>query len=108
MTGYEKSKIIENLLIDKKAIDVKVIDLEGISIMADCFVVATGMNKKHIETLADYCEEALEEEGYSKLRREKSNDWVLIDFGDLIVHIFDQEARGKYNLEDLWSGKNKQ
>lgn len=107
MTGYEKSKIIENLLNDKKAIDVKIVDLEGISILADCFVVATGMNKKHIETLADYCEEALEEKGEKKLRREKSNDWVLIDFGDLIIHIFDQEARAKYSLEDLWSGKLK-
>jgi ribosome-associated protein len=107
MTGYEKSIIIENLLNEKKAIDVKIVDLEGISIIADCFVVATGMNKKHIETLADYCEEALEEKGEKKLRREKSNEWVLIDFGDLIIHIFDQEARAKYSLEDLWSGKLK-
>ena len=107
MTGYEKSVIVENLLNEKKAIDVKIVDLEGISIIADCFVVATGMNKKHIETLADYCEEALEEKGEKKLRREKSNDWVLIDFGDLIIHIFDQEARAKYSLEDLWSGKLK-
>lgn len=107
MTGYEKSVIIENLLNEKKAIDVKIVDLKGISIIADCFVVATGMNKKHIETLADYCEEALEEKGEKKLRREKSNEWVLIDFGDLIIHIFDQEAREKYSLEDLWSGNLK-
>ena len=107
MTGYEKSIIVENLLNEKKAIDVKIVDLEGISIIADCFVVATGMNKKHIETLADYCEEALEEKGEKKLRREKSNEWVLIDFGDLIIHIFDQEARAKYSLEDLWSGNLK-
>lgn len=107
MTGYEKSIIVENLLNEKKAIDVKIVDLEGISIIADCFVVATGMNKKHIETLADYCEEALEEKGEKKLRREKSNEWVLLDFGDLIIHIFDQEARAKYSLEDLWSGKLK-
>lgn len=104
MTGYEKSKIIEELLNDKKAIDVQVIDLAGLSIIADCFVVATGMNKKHIETLAEYCEERLEEEGIRKLRREQSPDWYLIDFGDLIVHIFDQEARQRYSLEDLWSG----
>lgn len=107
MTGYEKSVIIEKLLNEKKAIDVKIVDLEGISIIADCFVVATGMNKKHIETLADYCEEALEEKGEQKLRREKSNEWILLDFGDLIIHIFDQEARAKYSLEDLWSGKLK-
>ncbi len=107
MTGYEKSIIVENLLNEKKAIDVKIVDLEGISIIADCFVIATGMNKKHIETLADYCEEALEERGEKKLRREKSNEWVLIDFGDLIIHIFDQDAREKYSLEDLWSGKLK-
>jgi len=107
MTGYEKSKIIEKVLNDKKAIDVKTVDLEGVSTIADCFVIATGMNKKHIETLADYCENALEENGEKKLRREKSNDWVLIDFGDLIIHIFDQDSRSKYSLEDLWSGKLK-
>ena len=107
MTGYEKSLIIENVLNDKKAIDVKIVDLAGLSIIADCFVIATGMNKKHIETLADYCEEAIEEKGERKLRREQSNDWVLIDFGDLVVHIFDQEARNRYSLEDLWSGKLK-
>lgn len=107
MTGYEKSLIIENVLNDKKAIDVKIVDLAGLSIIADCFVIATGMNKKHIQTLADYCEEAIEEKGEKKLRREESNDWVLIDFGDVIVHIFDQEARNRYSLEDLWSGKLK-
>ncbi len=107
MTGYEKSLIVEKVLNEKKGIDVKIIDLAGISIIADCFVIATGMNKKHIGTLADYCEDALEEKGIKKLRREKSNDWVLIDFGDLIVHVFDQEARNKYSLEDLWSGNLK-
>lgn len=107
MTGYEKSIIVEKVLNDKKAIDVRIVDLAGISIIADCFVIATGMNKKHIETLADYCEEALEEKGERKLRREKSNDWVLIDFGDLIIHIFDEESRKKYSLEDLWSGNLK-
>ncbi len=107
MTGYEKSKMIENVLNDKKAIDVKIVDLAGISIIADCFVIATGMNRKHIATLADYCEEALEEKGVKKIRREKSNDWVLLDYGDLIIHIFDQESRSKYSLEDLWSGNLK-
>lgn len=105
MTGLEKSKIIEKVLDEKKAMDIRVLDIEGISPIADCFVIATGMNKKHIETLADYCESALEDLGCKKLRREQSVDWVLIDFGDIIIHIFDQEARSKYNLEGMWSRK---
>lgn len=103
MTGLEKSALAKQVLEDKKALDVRILDLEGLSVIADAFVVATGMNKKHIETLADHCEEALEEKGYAKLRRERSADWVLLDFGDMIIHIFDQEARGRYNLEALWS-----
>lgn len=106
MTGLEKSKIIEQALDDKKGMDIKTLDISGKSVIADCFVIATGMNKKHIETLADVCEDALEKVGYDKLRREQSVDWVLIDFGDVIVHIFDQEARGRYSLEDLWTKRN--
>ena len=87
MTGIEKSVIVEKVLDDKKALDVKVLDIRGISIIADCFVIATGMNKRQIETLADACEEALEEKGFFKLRRERSEDWVLLDFGDIIIHI---------------------
>ena len=105
MTGIEKSVIVEKVLEDKKALDVKVLDIREISIIADCFVIATGMNKRHIETLADVCEEALEEKGCFKLRRERSEDWVLLDFGDIIIHVFDQEARSKYNLEAMWTAK---
>ena len=105
MTGYEKGEIAIKVLEDKKAIDVKLFDLDGLSIIADCLVIATGMNKKHIEQLGFYCEEELEKSSVTKLRRENSNDWLLIDFGDLIVHIFDQETRAKYNLEDLWGVK---
>ena len=105
MTGIEKSVIVEKVLDDKKALDVKVLDIRGISIIADCFVIATGMNKRQIETLADACEEALEEKGFFKLRRERSEDWVLLDFGDIIIHIFDQESRSKYNLEAMRTAK---
>ena len=105
MTGLEKSEAIIKILEDKKAIDIKRIDLEGLSIIADYLVMATGMNKKHIEQLGFYCEEELEKNRVKKLRREKSQDWLLLDFGDLIVHIFEQKTRAKYNLEDLWSVK---
>ena len=108
MTGMEKSVLAEKALEDKKALDVRVLDIRGLSIIADCFVIATGMNKKHIESLADICEEVLEENGFFKLRREQSADWVLLDFGDIIIHIFDQESRSRYNLESMWSGKKKE
>lgn len=107
MTSYEKSEIIMNILEDKKAQDIKIINLDGVSIIADYLVIATGMNKKHIEQLGFYCEEELEKSDIKKLRHQKSEDWLLIDFGDVIIHIFDQETRAKYNLEDLWDVKIK-
>lgn len=105
MTGIEKKDIVVKVLDDKKGSDIKVIDLDGLSIIADYLVVVTGMNKKHIEQLGHYCEEELEKSDIFKLRREKSDDWLLLDYGDLIIHIFEQETRSKYNLEDLWSVK---
>ncbi len=103
--SLELAKIAVAALDDKKAVNVRVIDISEVSVIADCFIVANGKNPNHIETLVDAVEEALYKAGCEISHREgnKSSTWVLLDFGDLIVHIFDEENRLFYNLERIWS-----
>ena len=89
---------------EKKGEDIKIINLEGISVLADYFIIANGTNSSQVQALVDNVEEELHKAGYSLKQREGySNDnWVLLDFGDVIVHIFDRENRLFYDLERIW------
>lgn len=107
MTAEKTTQIIHDLLVDKKAIDVEVIDLEGKTILADRFVIATGTSVTHIKALSDEVELAMKNihgispdhiEGYNSAR------WILMDYGDVIVHILHTEERQFYSLEKLWQG----
>ena len=102
MTSLEKGKKIKDVLLNKKAINVILLELTYVTILTDYFVLATGINKKQVKQFAYYCEKALEEEGVFKLRKETSEDWVLIDYGDVIVHLFLEEVRRRYDLEKIW------
>lgn len=96
---------ILGILEDKKAKDINVIDIQGISILADYFVICHGTSTTHIKALADELETKMEEAGYRYLHREGYNSarWILMDYGEVVVHIFHEEDRGFYNLERLWS-----
>ena len=74
-------------------------------VVTDVFIMATGTSRRHVLTLAEAAEEAMEESGRKVLRREGVEDakWLLLDFGDLVVHVFDQFTRDFYDLERLWS-----
>lgn len=102
MTSLEKGLKIKAVLEDKKAIDTMLMEVSDITVLTDYFVFATAMNKKQIEMFAHYCEEALEADGVFKLRKEASEDWILIDYGDVMVHLFLEETRSKYGLEKIW------
>lgn len=93
------------ILEGKKARDLDVIDISGVSILADCFVICSGTSTTHIRTLADELELKMSEAGYPVLHREgyDSARWILVDFGDVVVHIFHEEDRSFYKLERLWS-----
>ncbi|HEY9060144.1 MAG TPA: ribosome silencing factor [Pseudobacteroides sp.] len=97
-------KIVE-ILDSKKAKDINVISIENISILSDYFVICNGTSSTHIKTLADELEEKMEEQGLRCFHKEGYNSarWILLDYGDVIVHIFHEEDRGFYNLERLWS-----
>lgn len=90
---------------DDKAQDVVFIDLKGKSPIADGLIVASGRSQRHVGAMADHLLRALKEAGYGKCRIEgmPSADWVLIDTGDVIVHLFRPEVRSFYNIEKIWA-----
>lgn len=108
MTGKEKSKEITKLamkaLEDKKAEDIKIIDISEVSVLADYFIIASGSNRSQIQALTDNVEEQLGRIGahVKQIEGYDAANWVLMDFGDIIVHIFDRENRLFYDLERIW------
>ena len=100
----EMARIAYHALADKKGEDIKIIDISGISILADYFLIASGSNESQIRAMVDNVEEELLKAGYSVKQREGygSGSWVLMDFGDIIVHVFDKENRLFYDLERIW------
>lgn len=101
----EMLKIAYNALDEKKGIDIKAIDISEISILADYFIIASGSNPNQVHALCDNVTDKLAKAGYSTKRTEGYNnaDWILIDYGDIIIHIFDKESRSFYNLERIWA-----
>lgn len=95
---------ITALLDDAKAEDIVQIDLAGKSTIADYMVIASGRSDRHVGAIADAIQKRLKEIKYAAVRVEgqPANDWVLIDVGDLVVHIFRPEVREFYNLEKMW------
>ncbi|MCF6096621.1 ribosome silencing factor [Thermovorax subterraneus] len=101
----EAAMLAAKVLIEKKAENVVVLDISSISILADYFVIATGKSSIHVKALCDEVEEKLLENG-CRIRGKEGYDearWVLIDFFDVIVHVFDEDSREYYDLERLWS-----
>ena len=101
----KKAKIAYEALEEKKGEDIKIIDISEISVMADYFVIANGMNMSQVQALVDNVEEKLHKAGFEMKRMEgnRSSTWVLLDFGDVVVHVFDSEDRLFYDLERIWS-----
>jgi ribosome-associated protein len=97
--------LILGRLDDDQAQDVLVIDLRGKSPLADAIVVASGRSQRHVAAMADHMLRALKDGGYGKAQVEglPQADWVLIDAGDVIVHLFRPEVRAFYQIEKIWS-----
>lgn len=105
LTPAEIAGIAAKALDDKKARDVKVLRTAEQTVIADYFVICNGTSSTHIKALVDEVDKQLSEAGEPPIRREglRSDIWVLMDFGSVIVHVFTDEARKFYNLERLWS-----
>lgn len=97
--------LILETLDDDKAEDVVAIDLRGKSSVTDIMVIASGRSSRHVSALADHLIDTLKETGRVKPRVEglQTCDWVLIDAGDIVIHLFRPEVRSFYNLEKMWS-----
>lgn len=100
----EMARLAIKALEDKKAEDIRVIDISEVSVVADYFIIADGSNRSQIQALADNVEEMLGRAGHPLKQVEgyTTANWILMDFGDIIIHIFDKENRLFYNLERIW------
>ena len=96
--------LVYRALEDKKAEDIKVLDIENISTLADYFIIASGKNHNQVQAMSDAVDEALGRAGYTPKQTEgyRSANWILLDYGDIVVHIFDTENRLFYDLERIW------
>ena len=105
MEFSERAKRIAEILDSKKAQDIVILKVSDMTIISDYFVVASAPNVPHVQTLAEEVQMKLrEEEGGSPIRTEGQREgrWVVIDYGDVLVHIFHKEEREFYQLERLW------
>lgn len=105
MTAYDLMKNVVKTLDDKKAKDIKVLRIADISILCDYFVIATGTSSTQVKALTDEVEHRLSLQGIEPLRREgyQSASWILLDYGEVIVHVFYGDTREFYSLEHLWA-----
>lgn len=104
MTSKELAKTAVAGLEDKKAGDIRVIDISEVSVMADYFIIASGLNRNQVQAMADNVEDRLQAAGVRPRQIEgyQTANWILMDFNDIIVHVFNEEDRMFYNLEKIW------
>ena len=102
--SLEMVKLAKTALEDKKAGDIKVIDISGVSVLADYFIIADGSNVNQVQAMVDNVDEVLGRAGYECKQMEGygTGGWILMDYGDIIVHIFSREDRLFYDLERIW------
>jgi ribosome-associated protein len=101
----ERAFLCARVAADNKARDILVLDMRGITPLYDFFVIATGTSRRQIHTLAEEIDAALRIEGDTRLGIEgyEASKWVVQDYGDIVVHLFDPVTRSFYALEDLWA-----
>lgn len=104
----EMAKIAAAALEEKKAKDLKILDISDVSVLADYFIIASGTNRNQVQAMADEVEEKLGQAGYTPKQIEgyQTANWILMDYQDLIIHIFDEENRLFYDLERIWRDGN--
>lgn len=89
---------------DKKGQDIKIIDIHNVSVIADYFVIASGTNSNQVQAIVDNVEKQLGRAGFEakQIEGNRNSSWILMDYGDVIVHVFDEENRLFYDLERIW------
>ena len=104
MNSYDQAVMAAKAISSKKGLAIQVIEIGDISVLADYMVIATGTTSTHVKALADEVEYKLDEAGISVSHIEgyRSNSWILLDYVDVIVNVFSDEARDFYDLDRLW------
>lgn len=104
MVSKELAKVAVSALQDKKAGDIKVIDISDVSSMGDYFIIADGSNPNQVQAMCSNVEEFLNKAGAKLKNREgySNGGWILLDYYDIIIHIFMEEERSFYDLEHIW------
>ena len=97
---------IDNLLADMKAKEIKVLDVRGLSSVTDYMVIASGTSNRHVKAISEYLTEEVKKRGLQPMGVEgrEASEWVLVDLGDVVVHVMQPQARAFYDLERLWAG----
>lgn len=105
MTPEEKMQKIVKILDDKKAFDIKVLKISDLTVLADYFVICSANSNTAVRALSDYVEEGMKDlgEGLPQKEGKDGYNWLLMDYGDVIAHIFYKETREFYDLEKLWN-----
>ncbi|QNM05795.1 ribosome silencing factor [Qiania dongpingensis] len=98
------ASIVYNALSDKKGQDVTIIDISEVSCLADYFIIANGENSNQVQAMIDNVEEEMDKAGYQCSQREgyQAAKWILLDYKDVVVHVFSKEDRRFYDLERIW------
>lgn len=104
--SFELARFIAAAASGKKADDIVIMDMRELTATTDCFVICSANTSRKTRAIADAVEEKLEEAGVRFLRMEgyREGEWILMDYGDVVAHIFTRDSRAYYALEELWSG----
>ncbi|MDO7788261.1 ribosome silencing factor [Desulforamulus aquiferis] len=96
--------LARNAADDKKAMDITVLDISHISIICDYFLICTGRSGTQVQAVAEHIQDQLRDAGVKPLRVEgfREGNWILLDYGDVVIHVFKEMERDFYNLERLW------
>lgn len=104
MTSLEKAKSIAKILDKKKAIDIIGIETKELTVMSDYFIIASGTSNTHVRALADEVDDEMKKLGVEVDHIEgRATGWILLDYNDVLVHVFQPESRQYYNIERLWN-----
>ncbi|WP_373844169.1 ribosome silencing factor [Bacteroides heparinolyticus] len=104
MTSREIAKIAHDVIDEKQGENIKVIDISNVSIIADYFLIASANNVNQLQAISDAVQEQLAKSGVhiKQIEGNRNATWVLLDYGDVVIHLFDKEDRFFYNLERIW------
>lgn len=104
MNDLEIVKLLKDALSDKKAEDIKILDIHEISVLGDYFVIASGNNVNQLQAMEDAVDEVMYKNGYHQKQVEgtRQSSWILLDYGNIVVHLFSKEDREFYDLDRIW------